>query len=137
MLFFCLCFGNCIHHFPDHLWLDLIIPLYHSSYFEKTLCPKDEEINARVFWTDGITENGVVGYEHRNITAGLRQVLQIYLLIQPPQLQMCLQVSCFVCLFVFDSLRPTNNLSVIKGRAFLGKTSTKLVLMFLLMDTTQ
>ena len=100
MLFFCLCFGNCIHHFPDHLWLDLIIPLYHSSYFEKTLCPKDEEINVRVFWTDSITKNGVVGYGHRNITAGLRLVLQIYLLIQRPQLQMCLQVSCFVCLFV-------------------------------------
>ena len=34
-------------------------------------------------------------------------------------------------LFVrFDSLRPTNNLSVIKGRVFLGLTSTKLGLMF-------
>ena len=31
-----------------------------------------------------ITESVVVGYEHRDITAGLRQVLQIYLLIQPP-----------------------------------------------------
>ena len=31
------------------------------------------------------------------------------------------------CLFVrFDSLRPINNLSVIKGRVFLGRTSTKL-----------
>ena len=69
---------------------------------------------------DGITKNGVVGYEHRNITAGLRQVLQIYLLIQPPQLQMCLQVSCFVCLLVFDSSRLTNNLSVIKRLVFLG-----------------
>ena len=26
----------------------------------------------------------MVGYEHRDITAGLRQVLQIYLPIQPP-----------------------------------------------------
>ena len=44
----------------------------------------------------------------------------------------------FVCLFVwFDSLRPINNLSVIKGRVFLGWTSTKLGLMFLLKDTTQ
>ena len=43
-----------------------------------------------------------------------------------------------VCLFVwFDSLRPINNLSVIKGRVFLGRTSTKLGLMFLLKDTTQ
>ena len=43
-----------------------------------------------------------------------------------------------VCLFVwFDSLRPVNNLSVIKGRVFLGWTSTKLGLMFLLKDTTQ
>ena len=42
---------------------------------------------------DDITENVVAGYEHRDITAGLRQVLQIYLLIQPPQVQMCLQVS--------------------------------------------
>ena len=35
---------------------------------------------------DNITENVVVGYEHRDITAGLRQVLQINLLIQPPKL---------------------------------------------------
>ena len=41
-------------------------------------------------------------------------------------------------LFVwFDSLRPINNVSVIKGRVFLGWTSTKLGLMFLLKDTTQ
>ena len=37
----------------------------------------------------------------------------------------------------FDSLRPINNLSVIKGRSFLGWTNTKLGLMFLLKDTTQ
>ena len=37
----------------------------------------------------------------------------------------------------FDSLRPINNLSFIKGLVFLGWTSTKLGLMFLLMDTTQ
>ena len=43
-----------------------------------------------------------------------------------------------VCLFVwFDSLHPINNLSVIKGQVFLGWTSTKLGLMFLLKDTTQ
>ena len=41
-------------------------------------------------------------------------------------------------LFVwFDSLSPINNLSVIKGWVFLGRTSTKLRLMFLLKDTTQ
>ena len=41
-------------------------------------------------------------------------------------------------LFVwFDSLRPINNLSFIKGRVFLGRTSIKLGLMFLLKDTTQ
>ena len=39
------------------------------------------------------------------------------------------------CLIWF--LRPINNLSVIKGRVFLGWTSTKLGLMFLLKDTTQ
>ena len=40
-------------------------------------------------------------------------------------------------LFVwFDSLRPINNLSVIKEPVFLGWTSTKLGLMFLLKDTT-
>ena len=45
---------------------------------------------------------------------------------------------CLFCLFVwFDSLRPINNLSVIKGRVFLGWTSTKLGLMFLLKDTMQ
>ena len=38
---------------------------------------------------------------------------------------------------LFDSLRPINNLSVLKGRVFLGWTSTKLGLMFLLKDTTQ
>ena len=32
-------------------------------------------------------------------------------------------------LFDFNSLRPINNLSVIKGRVFLGWTSTKLGLM--------
>ena len=37
----------------------------------------------------------------------------------------------------FDSLRPINNLSAIKGRVFLGWTSTFLGLMFLLKDTTQ
>ena len=37
----------------------------------------------------------------------------------------------------FDSLRPINILSVIKGLVFLGCTSTKLGLMFLLKDTTQ
>ena len=37
----------------------------------------------------------------------------------------------------FDSLRPINIFSVIKGRVFLGWTSTKLGLMFLLKDTTQ
>ena len=44
----------------------------------------------------------------------------------------------FMGLFVwFDSLRPINNLSVIKARVFLGWTSTKLGLMFLFKDTTQ
>ena len=48
------------------------------------------------------------------------------------------QKSWTACLFVwFDSLRPINNLSVIKGRVFLGWTSTKLGLMLLLKDTTQ
>ena len=37
----------------------------------------------------------------------------------------------------FESLRPINNLSVIKGQVFLGWTSTKLGLMFMLKDTTQ
>ena len=41
-------------------------------------------------------------------------------------------------LFVwFDSLRPINSLSLIKRPVFLGWTSTKLGLMFLLKDTTQ
>ena len=43
----------------------------------------------------------------------------------------------FVCYVWFDSLRPINKLSVIKGRVFLDWTSTKLGLMFLLKDTTQ
>ena len=43
----------------------------------------------------------------------------------------------FVLFVWFDALRPINNLSVIKGRVFLGWTSTKLGLMFLLKDTTQ
>ena len=37
----------------------------------------------------------------------------------------------------FDSLRPINNLSVLKGQVFLGWTRTKLWLIFLLKDTTQ
>ena len=41
-----------------------------------------------------------------------------------------------VCLFVWF-FHPINNLSVIKGRVFLGWTSTKLGIMFLLKDTTQ
>ena len=49
-----------------------------------------------------------------------------------------LTLSSLVGLFVwFDSLCPINNLSVIKGQVFLGWTSTKLGLMFLLKDTTQ
>ena len=43
----------------------------------------------------------------------------------------------FVLFVWFDSLHPINNLSVIKGQVFLGWTSTKLGLMFLLKDTTQ
>ena len=52
----------------------------------------------------------------------------------------CSLICCYtlVALFVwFDSLRPINNLSVIKGQVFLGWTSTKLGLMFLIKDTTQ
>ena len=37
----------------------------------------------------------------------------------------------------FDSLSPINNISVIKGRVFLGWTSTKLGLIFLFKYTTQ
>ena len=61
----------------------------------------------------------------------------------PPTLTLCLLVLSAdnllpIILFVwFDSLRPINNLSVIKGRVFLGWTSTKLGLMILLKDTTQ
>ena len=47
-------------------------------------------------------------------------------------------VSLRIFLFVwFDSLRPINNLSVIKWQVLLGWTSTKLGLMFLLEDTRQ
>ena len=57
--------------------------------------------------------------------------------LNPHWLYNILRVFWF-CFFVwFDSLRPINNLSVIKGRVFLGWTSTKLWLMFLLKDTTQ
>ena len=50
---------------------------------------------------DDITKNVVVGNEHRDITAGLRQVLQIYMLIQPLQLQMFLQTYMLVkCMLV-------------------------------------
>ena len=59
-------------------------------------------------------------------------------------LKNCVSINFFcilgmlICLFVwFDSLRTINNLSVIKGRVFLGWTSTKLGLMFLLKDITQ
>ena len=47
------------------------------------------------------------------------------------------QFPVFLGFVWFDSLRPINNLLVIKGRVFLGWTSTKLGLMFLLKDTTQ
>ena len=49
----------------------------------------------------------------------------------------CLLSICYIPFFLFDSIHPINNLSVIKGRVFLGWTSTKLGLMFLLKDTTQ
>ena len=49
----------------------------------------------------------------------------------------CTLVAYMFCFVWFDSLRPINNLTVIKGRVFLGRTSTKLGLMFLLKDTTQ
>ena len=42
-----------------------------------------------------------------------------------------------VCLFDLIFFRPMNNLSVIQGRVFLGRTGAKLGLMFLLKDTTQ
>ena len=47
------------------------------------------------------------------------------------------KIYCFICFVWFDSFRPINNLSVIKGRVFLGWTSTKLGVMFLLKDRTQ
>ena len=46
-------------------------------------------------------------------------------------------LSPFLLFVWFDSLRPINNLSVIKEQIFLGWTRTKLGLMFLLKDTTQ
>ena len=49
----------------------------------------------------------------------------------------CPTLCSFFCFVWFDSLHPINNLSIIKGRVFLGWTSTKLGLMFLLKDTTQ
>ena len=42
-----------------------------------------------------------------------------------------------VCFGWFGSLLPINNISVLKGPVFLGWTSTKLGLMFLLKDTIQ
>ena len=48
-----------------------------------------------------------------------------------------IQVLKLVLFVWFVSLCPINNLSVIKGRVFLGWTSTKLGLMFLLKNTTQ
>ena len=52
--------------------------------------------------------------------------------------QALLSCGCgWFCFVWFDSLRLINNLSVIKGLVFLGWTSTKLGLMFLLKDTTQ
>ena len=45
-----------------------------------------------------------------------------------PCIKLCLYLSdiFFFVLFLFDSLRPINNLSVKQGRVFLGWTSTKL-----------
>ena len=43
----------------------------------------------------------------------------------------------FFVVFLFDSLRTINNLSVIKGTSLPGLTQYKLGLMFLLKDTTQ
>ena len=63
--------------------------------------------------------------------------LATYSLFSPTTICLCwLKDGCFLFVW-FDSLRPINSLSVIKGRVFLGWTSTKLGLMFLLKDTTQ
>ena len=43
----------------------------------------------------------------------------------------CLLVLRPICFALFDSLRPINNLSVIKGQVFMGLTSTMLGLMCL------
>ena len=53
----------CTMHFPDHFWLDLIIP-YHIILIKiptlgKHSFKKNEVLNARVYWTDDITENFV------------------------------------------------------------------------------
>ena len=56
---------------------------------------------------------------------------------EPNDRTFCRALVCCTVFVWFDSLRPINNLSVIKGRVFLGWTSTKLGLMFLLKDTTQ
>ena len=50
-----------MHHFQDHIWPDLIIPYYHNIFIKiPTLgkhSVKNEEINARAYRTDDITEN--------------------------------------------------------------------------------
>ena len=71
---------------------------------------------------------------HSRTQHSLRIVILHHVFV--PRASFYLQASHLdICLI--DSLRPINNRSVIKGRVFLGWTSAKLGLMFLLKDTMQ
>ena len=71
-------------------------------------------------------------------TKGMHLYLSIYIFTKSSFMGLyCFHIILLLLFVWFDSLRPINILSVIKGLVFLGRTSTKLGLMFLLKDTTQ
>ena len=95
-------------------------------------------------WSDSLNQISLLlkWHIHRGVGSCFVFCLIWFFTSQSTIFQLCRGGSSWVesvfFLFVwFDSLRPINNLLVIKGQVFLGRTSSKLGLMFLLKDTTQ
>ena len=110
-----MCTQYLLEYFPNSQYSVLTWVLFLSTRFIPDFHPSNlfvSTANSQVhFWLDYISWKQT-----------------IWNLIRP------LRSFCFVW---FDSLHPIKNLSVIKGRVYLGWTSPKLGFMFLLKDTTQ
>ena len=122
------CNSKCIEWIKGH-YLEDVVKVYSQSYVIST--------KITCAGTNYVPKNNTIcSFFMTNSLIFMKFIKNLFCL-HPFHPYSGLGKSC-ICLFVwFDSLRPINNLSVIKGWIFLGWTSTKLGIMFLLKDTTQ